>query len=204
MSSKTFDLEAGALCLDFANTVDWHASENPQDRLSGYADLLAWGEAAGELAATRAEYLRLLTKRQPGKANKVFELAIRLRETIYRIFSFQAAGRNIALDDLAYLNELLGQSLSHLRITSASSGFSWDWNDTSGPLDQVLWPVVRSAAELLTSEDLDRVRECADDRGCGYLFLDLSRNRSRRWCSMETCGNRAKAQRHYRRTLESA
>ena len=63
MSSKTFDLEAGALCLDFANTVDWHASENPQDRLSGYADLLAWGEAAGELAATRAEYLRLLTKR---------------------------------------------------------------------------------------------------------------------------------------------
>ena len=55
MSSKTFDLEAGALCLDFANTVDWHASENPQDRLSGYADLLAWGEAAGELAATRAE-----------------------------------------------------------------------------------------------------------------------------------------------------
>jgi len=52
----------------------------------------------------------------------------------------------------------------------------------------------------LTSEELDRVRECADDRGCGYLFMDTSRNRSRKWCDMRGCGNRAKAQRHYRRT----
>ena len=65
--------------------------------------------------------------------------------------------------------------------------------------DRILWPVARSAGELLISDKLDRVRQCADDRGCGYLFVDTSRNRSRRWCSMESCGNRAKAHRHYQR-----
>jgi predicted RNA-binding Zn ribbon-like protein len=66
-------------------------------------------------------------------------------------------------------------------------------------LDEMLRPVARSAADWLVSADVDRVRLCADDRGCGYLFVDTSRNRSRRWCSMESCGNRAKARRHYER-----
>jgi predicted RNA-binding Zn ribbon-like protein len=63
----------------------------------------------------------------------------------------------------------------------------------------MLWPIAREAANLLTSKDIKRMGECADDRGCGYLFFDTSRNHSRRWCSMESCGNRAKAQRHYQR-----
>ena len=131
MSSKTFDLDAGALCLDFANTVDWHASELPQDRLADYSDLLAWGEAAGAMLAERAQYLRPLAKHQPESATSVFERAIQLREAIYRIFSFLAASRNVALDDLAFLNEVLGKSMAHLRIISSFESFSWDWSDTS-------------------------------------------------------------------------
>lgn len=204
MNSKTFDFESGALCLDFVNTVDWHASQYPQERLSGYSDLLDWGEAAGELLVDRARYLRVLAKRRPEQAAAVFKRAIQMRETLYRIFSFLAANRSVTLDDLALLNDALGKSLAHLRIRSSSAGFNWDWSDTSETLDQVLWPVVRSAAELLISEDLHRVKQCADDRGCGYMFVDTSRNKSRRWCSMETCGNRAKAQRHYRRSLNAA
>ena len=137
MSSKTFDLEAGALCLDFANTVDWHASEHPHDILSEYSDFLAWGEAAGLLLADRARYIRLRAKQQPGSVEAVFERAIQMRETIYRIFSYLAANRNVALDDLAILNEVLGKSLAHLRITSSSDGFDWDWSDTSEALDQI-------------------------------------------------------------------
>jgi predicted RNA-binding Zn ribbon-like protein len=201
MSSKTFDLEAGVLCLDFANTVEWHASEHPQDKLTDYSDLLAWGEAAGELLAERAKHLRRLAMEQPGQATAAFDRAIQLREAIYRIFTFLATNGEVASDDLAILNEVVRKSFVHLRVTSSSTGFSWDWNDEPEALDQVLWPVVRSAAELLTSENLDRVRQCADDRGCGYLFIDMSRNRSRRWCSMEACGNRAKARRHYRRAM---
>src|ERR671930_579256 len=73
-----------------------------------------------------------------------------------------------------------------------ANGFAW-------VADDVLAPVVWSAAELLTSGPLERVRECPGDDTCGWLFLDTSRNGSRRWCDMRTCGNRAKARRYYRR-----
>jgi predicted RNA-binding Zn ribbon-like protein len=76
------------------------------------------------------------------------------------------------------------------------ASFTLGWAETRDELDGCLLPVVRSAAALLTSPELSRVGECADDRGCGYLFYDETRNRSRRWCDMGSCGNRAKAKRH--------
>jgi predicted RNA-binding Zn ribbon-like protein len=105
-------------------------------------------------------------------------------------------------DDLAVLNDVLSGALPYMVVTPTWDGFAWDWIDRPDDFDQILWPVARSVSELLTSPHLDRVRKCADDRGCGYLFLDKSKNRSRRWCSMGSCGNRAKAQRHYERTKE--
>jgi predicted RNA-binding Zn ribbon-like protein len=204
MSKKEFDFDSGTLCLDFANTVDWHASPDPQDRLTGYSDLLAWGQAGGELSAARVNALEQLSRQGPEGTQAAFKKAVRLREAIYRIFSSLAADNRASTKDLAILNEVLGESLAHLRIIPSSNGFAWEWDDESTAMDQILWPVARSAAELLTSETLDRVRQCADDRGCGYLFVDMSRNRSRRWCSMESCGNRAKARRHYRRISSNA
>jgi predicted RNA-binding Zn ribbon-like protein len=85
------------------------------------------------------------------------------------------------------------------QISPTDEGFNWSWQIDENSFDRMLWPIVREAANLLTSDDINRVGECADDRGCGYLFFDTSRNHSRRWCSMEGCGNRAKAQRHYQR-----
>ena len=87
------------------------------------------------------------------------------------------------MDDLELLNQELLPALSHARIVEADHGFTWDWADDRQTLDRMLWPVARSAAELLSSAQLNRARQCADDR-CGWLFLDMSRNRSRRWCSM--------------------
>ncbi len=83
------------------------------------------------------------------------------------------------------------------------SGFRWDWVGSPVPVERLLWSVARSAGELLTASELDRIRECASDR-CSWLFLDCSRSRRRRWCDMKTCGNRAKARRHYQRTRQSS
>jgi predicted RNA-binding Zn ribbon-like protein len=77
-------------------------------------------------------------------------------------------------------------------------GFVWDWHEVDGVLELPIWIVARSAADLLVSSELERVRECAGEK-CDWLFLDASRNQSRRWCDMAACGNRAKAQRNYAR-----
>ena len=136
--------------------------------------------------------------RRPAQAAAVLEQAIALREAIYRIFSAVAHKLPPEAADLDNLNAALSEALSRSQIIPAADGFAWDWSG-DGALDQMLWPIARSAADLLTSEEIHRIGECADDRGCGWLFLDMSRNHSRRWCDMKDCGNRAKASRHYQR-----
>jgi predicted RNA-binding Zn ribbon-like protein len=197
--ARTLQRREGWLCLDFANTAEWHASDQPAEELKSYADLVAWAQAKGIL--TEEEAARLLGKAalRPAEAAGVLRRAIDLRETIFRIFSAVAEGRPPESTDLAALNAALSEDTVHFQIVPGQVGYVWDWHGAEDRLDAMLWPVVRSAANLLTGDDLDRVGQCADDRGCGWLFLDTSRNRSRRWCSMEGCGNRAKARLHYQR-----
>jgi predicted RNA-binding Zn ribbon-like protein len=203
LDEADFDFDSGSLCLDFANTADWHASEEPQERLDQYTDLLLWGWAANLLNKNQAQDLLQAAENQPQAAVKVYERAIQLREVLYRIFS-QTAGQELPRnEDLAFFNSALQNVMPHLRLINSAEGFVLHWQESRDALDRMLWPVIQSAVDLLTSGDLDRVGECADDRGCGYLYLDTSRNRSRRWCSMESCGNRAKAMRHYGRQHES-
>jgi predicted RNA-binding Zn ribbon-like protein len=195
-------LLSGRTSLDFANTADWHASDQPVEYLTSYAALVAWGQHVGFLNDRQAEHLLEEARRRPTEAVAMHQRALVLREAIYRIFSAISAGCPAGEDDLALLNDELSHGLARSRIVPSQQGYAWDWIGEEDALDRMLWPVVRDAADLLTSEDLLRVGQCADER-CGWLFLDTSRNRSRRWCSMEDCGNRAKARRHYRRSRAS-
>jgi predicted RNA-binding Zn ribbon-like protein len=202
----TFELSGGALCLDFANT--WGDRERPEEeRLRSYPDLLAFALQTGTLTADEAARLAGRAGREPGEAAAALARAVELREALYRIFSAGAAeaagatGRGPEAADLERLNAALPEALSHLRLEPRGRELVWAWAAADDPLEAPLWPVVRSAAELLTAEERRRVRECGGG-ACTWLFLDHSRNRSRRWCSMETCGNRAKARRHYRRRTD--
>jgi predicted RNA-binding Zn ribbon-like protein len=121
-----------------------------------------------------------------------------LREAVYRIFSAVAGSRSPQPADLAILNATLAAALASLRIVTMGNGFIWVWGGGEEALDRVVWPVALSAAGLLTSGERRAVRECAATN-CAWLFLDTTRNRSRRWCDMKVCGNRAKARRHYER-----
>jgi predicted RNA-binding Zn ribbon-like protein len=192
-----FDLSGDAPCLDFANT--WGDRGRPAtDRLHGYGDLLAFAQAAGLLTSGETARLAGLAERDPRAAAAAFALARDLRDGLYRIFSAVAAARAPAAADLERLNSALSRALSRLRIVRRGMDFAWRWAAPEGCLEAPLWPVVRAAAELLAGAQRGEVRECAGS-SCTWLFLDRSRNRSRRWCSMATCGNRAKARRHYRR-----
>jgi predicted RNA-binding Zn ribbon-like protein len=194
-----FDFSGGALCLDFANS--WGDRGRPEsDRLGDYAALLAFACEASLLDRRQAARLHRHAREAPAEAARAHAAARALREALYRLFSAQARGRRVDPADVAQVNDALREALPHLRVSRRDGGYAWDWSEEGRePLVAPLRPIARSAAELLTSDDLARVREC-DGSTCTWLFLDQSRNRSRRWCSMESCGNRAKARRHYHRT----
>jgi predicted RNA-binding Zn ribbon-like protein len=199
--NHTFDLSGGALCLDFANT--WSDRGRPEtDHLRDYRDLLAFAQQTGLLSAAEEARLAGRAETDPQAASAALARSRGLREDLYRLFSAFAAGRAPAGGDLEQLNTALPEAYSRLRLERRGDDLVWAWAAPDGDLAAPLWPVLRSAAELLTSGERELVRECAGS-ACTWLFLDRSRNRSRRWCSMETCGNRAKAQRHYRRRSET-
>jgi predicted RNA-binding Zn ribbon-like protein len=193
-------LLGGELCLGFANTVDWHASKSPQERLKDYGSLVSWSREVGVLDDAGERRLRRDAMENPVAARKALKRAVTLREALYRTFVSLVHGRPIDASDLELLNNALAEAHHHLRLVSARNEFDWEWADKPQDLQQMLWPIVRSAADLLTSDRRWKLGQCADDRGCGWLFLDTSKNRSRRWCDMEDCGNRAKARRHYQRS----
>ena len=194
------NLESSPVCLGFTNTLKWHASEHPEETLHSYADLVTWAQGVELVSGHRARKLLRDAADRPDEASQVLKRAIALRQTIYCIFVALIHGKSPAETDLAELNNTLTKMTSGARIVKTAKGFAWDWDVDEDTLDSLIWPIALSAAELLISEERERVGQCADDRGCGWLFLDTSKNRSRRWCDINDCGNRAKQRRHYERT----
>jgi predicted RNA-binding Zn ribbon-like protein len=195
-----FELSGGALCLDFVNTGEPGPEGAPQELLGRYGDLVSWGLQAGALAPQEARLLERLAAKRPHEARAALERARDVREELYTLFSGRAADRPLPPKSVAAAGAAIAEALSHLRLHTDRSRAAWTWSDDPH-LDRVLWPVLRSAGELLTSDELGRVRECASET-CAWLFLDRSRNASRRWCDMTTCGNRDKVRRHRERQRE--
>lgn len=189
------------LSLGFANTLDDRLI-GPVERLNSYGDLVAWGHESSILTEQEAEWLAQEAVRRPVEAASTLARALALREAIYRIFSAVAGGRVPEAADITTLNIALAGALAVLQIVATEHGFAWVWSHGGKELDQMLWAVALSAVNLLTSDELWAVRECAAT-DCGWLFLDTTRNRSRRWCDMTSCGNRAKARRHYERQKQA-
>ncbi len=195
-------LIANALCLNFANTLYGHGNVPIHEYLKDYRDLVLWSRHAGILDERQADALIREGTRRPTEAVATFHRAIALRETLFRTFTAIANGESPKPNDLAALNSARTDALSHSKIDRSGDRFNIAWTDEAA-LARVLWPIALSAAELLTSEDLHRVRECDGDT-CDWLFVDTSRNHLRRWCSMHECGNRAKVRRYLKRKRKLA
>ncbi|MDP9265918.1 MAG: CGNR zinc finger domain-containing protein [Chloroflexota bacterium] len=197
MLQKTFELTGGALCLDFTNTVGG-SRERPREDLNGFGDLVKWGRQAGVLDGATARALVRRADAAPAEAAKALRRAISLREAIHRVFVGQGKGERPPQADVELIRRWDVDALEHSRLVAKDDGYEREWAQAPPAFDRVAWMVARDAVELLTSAELARVRECASET-CAWLFLDTSRNRSRRWCDMRSCGNRAKVRRHYQR-----
>ena len=189
----------GWLCLDFANTTTGRGvADRHIEHLVDYGALVAWSRHAGILDAEASDTLLRHGHKRPRAAAAALRRALALREAIYRVFKALAHHHPPDAADLSVLNHTLAAALPHGRIVPSASGFAWAWDEAAEALDRMLWPVARSAAELLTAAELRRVKQCPG-WDCTWLFLDLSKNVSRRWCEMEVCGSRAKARAYYER-----
>jgi predicted RNA-binding Zn ribbon-like protein len=199
LEGPEFDFDAGDLSLDYVNTAEFHASAHPQEYLNSYFDFLRWANLGKVVANESGGSLLEYAVNHPQEAENALADVLELREALFRIFTARVLGQGVAAGDLHIFNRYLGEAMAHRRVEFFGGVAHWAWEEAKNRLDRPLWTIVSSAADLLTSEDGERLGQCQDDRGCGWLFIDVSKNHSRRWCSMESCGNRAKAQRHYGR-----
>ncbi len=190
---------AGALCVAFVNTAG-ASKKNRQRGVGSYEEMVVWAQQAGVTSALEAERLSRLAAERPADAEAVFGRAMHLRHRLTRLFSATARQRELPADDLAAFNGDLARAFPALRLVPAEKGgLTWGWGGDEDALDRMLWPVVRSAAELLVSmEGRPQVRQCAAP-DCTLFFVDRSPSGQKKWCRMKPCGNRVKSLRHYRR-----
>jgi predicted RNA-binding Zn ribbon-like protein len=198
-----FDLSGGVLCLDFANTISHRGdAKRVSEHLRTHSDLVSFAEQSKIISPSEARVQRLRAAGQAAEAQRSYANAIQLRETLFRIFFAVAVGKSATPQDLKLLNDVAREALAHRELVRDNGVYRWRWKAPgSQMLNRIPWSVAQSAAELLTSGELATVRLC-DAPDCDWLFLDNSRNRSRRWCDMKSCGNRQKARRHYLRSHE--
>jgi predicted RNA-binding Zn ribbon-like protein len=196
----------GDPCLDFVNTVGGRRPDGParldtvvqDDKLVGYLDLVAWACHAGGTTETHGRALAGRARRRPAEAARVLARAKRFREALHRTLRALLRRARPDPEDLEVLNVEIAAAREQERLVPAVAALRWQTAGTAERLESVLWPVARAASALLTSGDLSRLRQCGGD-GCGWLFLDRSRNRSRRWCTMEDCGNVSKVRKFRQR-----
>ena len=191
-----FKFVGGDPSLDLVNTVDWTGRGPENERLTDYERLTRWAEEIGLVSGTEARRLRRTGAARPDEAQASYDAARWLRWVLQRLYGSIAAGERTgsSWDDF---NELLAEALRRLRIAPVRPGLQvadWSWHGRDESLGSVLWPIVWSAAALLTSEEARRIRVCAGS-DCGWMYVDRSRNGLRRWCQMETCGTLEKSRR---------
>jgi predicted RNA-binding Zn ribbon-like protein len=198
---RPLNIADGCLCFDFANTLDARRAPQQLEGLTSYADFVGWSSRIGLVGAEQAAHLLEQAESDQLVAASVLRRAIELREAIYRAFEAIAADEPPATADVDLIREAYAKAVAQARLVPIGSRYAWDWV-ASDSLDWPLGPIASSAVNLLLSDDLDRVKACNAD-ACGWIFLDTSKNGSRRWCSMETCGSRMKMRRHYARKKAS-
>ena len=191
---ETLGLVGGALCLDFVNTIN--SRRNPEhDYLMKYSDLVEWATKLGILSSTQDNYFQKRARQNLHEAENALLAARTLRDLLYHLFSKAAGGSEPHKKDLDIFTVFYGESISRGRFVKRERHYGTAWSFDEA-LESPLWPIIHSAGELLLSQELDQVKECP---GCGWLFLDTSKNQSRRWCSMNTCGARDKMRRYHKR-----
>jgi predicted RNA-binding Zn ribbon-like protein len=205
MERHTPDLQrlrllAGKLALDFVNSVENPNGEQPEEFLTSYPSLVRWARHADLLDGAEEAALLALGESDGAAARATLAQALSLREALHRTFLAIATRRGPERADLEQVQAVYSRAVAGGRLIP---NVGWDWRPVEPQLEQLLWPVAHSAIELLTGGELERIKVCENPYGCGWLFFDGSKNKGRRWCSMEGCGSQVKMRRYYAKRRSS-
>jgi predicted RNA-binding Zn ribbon-like protein len=196
LESFEIRLDGGNLSLNFANTVDGRYEKPLKDHLHSYLDLLTWAHYADAINSSQKRRLLQISRENQEEADQVFKDSIQLREAIYDYIVRLISDDEILPANMLLINQWLSKAYSNLELSQVEDNYVLDWKEENFGLESVLWPIIRSFAELIISDARNRIKQC---HNCGWVFVDNSKNKSRRWCSMEICGNQVKAQRYANR-----
>ena len=194
-----FKLFAGHPALELVNTLDLRFSANPQDLLPTYVDLLRFATQLRLITAEQARKLGRTVRAQDGQ--RVLASAVELREALAAVLYAWVDGHKPADGQVEILERQFHAAALHRSLGSGDERLVWSWAGLEQHAELPLWMLAQSASDLLVSDDAKQVKGCGDPT-CRWLFLDLSKNHTRRWCDMKTCGNRMKARRHQARLHE--
>lgn len=186
-------LVGNAPALDFANTASGRGGSQRLDHLRTPDDLLRWAVHAGILDRAAHQRLAAAIAKSPRQGQRLLGTALRLREAIHAAATRLAAGREPGRMALAIVAKAHAAALAAAELRSGKDGCAWHW--PPGSPHRLLGPIAASAVALLLGTERSRIGACPGV-DCGWVFLDRSRGRRRRWCEMSVCGNRAKSRRH--------
>ncbi|CAN0628647.1 zf-CGNR domain-containing protein [Burkholderia multivorans] len=184
----------GSLCLDFANTQGGRGKTRDQEHLPSYQAAVGWACASYTVSEDEGKALRAMAWQAPAEAARSLEQLQLFRECLYRLFSALAANQETDLEDEYCLRSAVAAAVDAARLERHPDGCNWKVYTDKAGLNTLLGRIALAAQQLLLSSEMTYLREC---ERCSWLFIDRSKNKRRRWCKTETCGNRARAARHY-------
>ena len=200
-ADKPFQLYAGHPALDLVNTLDLRFTSEPVEKLPAYSHLLRFVTQLGLLSAEQARRLGRSVRQK--EASGVLTSVVELREALSAVLYALLAGNKSAPAQFEILEKHFHAASVERTLYQGKARLEWRWPSTQHRAQLPLWMLAQSAADLLISHDCELIKDCGDPT-CRWLFLDVSKNHTRRWCDMKTCGNRMKARRHQARLLDAA
>ncbi|MBN9382427.1 MAG: CGNR zinc finger domain-containing protein [Chitinophagaceae bacterium] len=189
-------LDGGCAAFDFTNTVNTRKGPAKVDYMRSYEDLVLWADKTQLILPKRLKIIYRSSIIKKEESAKTFGKAISTREMLYNLFSAIAKGQDPSPATMDEFNKTLGDCFSKLRVTVSSLKPDVSLADNDALLDEPIRLVMRSAYDILTTEKMERIKECP---ACGWLFIDRTKNGKRRWCDMKVCGSNDKAKRYYHR-----
>jgi predicted RNA-binding Zn ribbon-like protein len=199
----TLPLVGSELAFDFANTSSGRGGPQHVENLRTPEHVLTWARRAMMLAPKDGDTIAAHLAADPAIGARLLDRALALREVVHAIGAACARGAAPAKDDVDALAHAHAACVAKARLAPYRTNFAWVWHPEDGVVEAILGPIALSALTTLSQADLTRVKQCAGEH-CGWLFFDTTKNKRRRWCEMEVCGNRAKQKAHRARAQARA